>query len=54
MEGQAATQPATSRVPLDERVRTCRAATVRQTRTDESAGEEGSADPDWNIIRGED
>ncbi|MFD5769064.1 hypothetical protein ACFWIN_25020 [Streptomyces sp. NPDC127049] len=54
MEGQAATQPTIIRVPLDERVRTCRPATVRQTRPDEAACENKSADPDWNIIRGED
>ncbi|WP_329286260.1 hypothetical protein [Streptomyces sp. NBC_00691] len=51
MEGQAAAQPAGSRVPLDERVRTCRPAIVRQPQTDEATGERK---PDWNIIRGED
>ncbi|WP_329274193.1 hypothetical protein [Streptomyces sp. NBC_00691] len=53
MEGQAVTQPATSRVSLDGRVRTCRPAVVRQTRTDR-ADEENPASQDWNIIRGED
>ncbi|MEU7696717.1 hypothetical protein [Streptomyces sp. NPDC039028] len=53
MEGQATTQPATRRVPLDGRVRTCRPAIARQTRT-ERADEEKQAGQDWNIIRGED
>ncbi|MFC9343669.1 hypothetical protein ACFT0G_32435 [Streptomyces sp. NPDC057020] len=53
MEGQAVTQPATSRLPLFGRVRTCRPAIVRQTRT-ERADEEKPASQDWNIIRGED
>ncbi|MFF9147464.1 hypothetical protein ACF1BN_21665 [Streptomyces sp. NPDC014861] len=53
MEGQAPSQPATRRVSLNGRVRTCRPAIVRQTRT-EPANEEKSAGQDWNIIRGED
>ncbi|MGW6414821.1 hypothetical protein [Streptomyces sp. NPDC055055] len=53
MEGQAVTQAATSRVPLDGRVRTCRPAVVRQART-ERADEEKPTGQDWNIIRGED
>ncbi|MFF7296156.1 hypothetical protein [Streptomyces sp. NPDC008265] len=53
MEGQAVTQSATSRVPPDERVRTCRPAIVRQTRTGDATGEK-PAGADWNIIRGED
>ncbi|MFI9115360.1 hypothetical protein [Streptomyces venezuelae] len=54
MEGQAVTQPATSHVPLDERVRTCRPAIVRQTRIEGARGEKKMDGPDWNIIRGED
>ncbi|MGW6540117.1 hypothetical protein ACWGBV_12925 [Streptomyces sp. NPDC055051] len=53
MEGQAPAQSATSRVSLEGRVRTCRPAIVRRTRT-ERADEEKSAGQDWNIIRGED
>ncbi|MEE1813790.1 hypothetical protein PUR59_01910 [Streptomyces sp. SP18ES09] len=53
MEGQVLTQPGTRRVPLDEKVRTCRPAILSQARI-ARADEEKSADPDWNIIRGED
>ncbi|MER7539735.1 hypothetical protein ABTX77_33920 [Streptomyces sp. NPDC097704] len=54
MEARAALQPDTQRVTLDESVRTCRPAIVPQTRPDDADGEEGSAAPDWNIVRGED
>ncbi|GAA0300260.1 hypothetical protein GCM10010302_43550 [Streptomyces polychromogenes] len=54
MEAQAAAEPVTSRVPLDEGVRTCRPAIVRQTRTEGADSQETPAGPDWNIIRGED
>ncbi|MFF7441795.1 hypothetical protein [Streptomyces sp. NPDC008122] len=54
MEARAAVQPNTQRVTLDESVRTCRPAIVPQTRSDDADGEEASAAPDWNIVRGED
>ncbi|MER5204132.1 hypothetical protein [Streptomyces sp. NPDC002825] len=54
MEAQEATQPVTHRVVPDGSVRTCRPAVLRRTRSDDADGEETSAAPDWNIIRGED
>ncbi len=53
MERQAETQPVTSRIPLDEGVRTCRPAVVRP-RPEDADGQEAPAAPDGNIIRGED
>lgn len=54
MEDQAATQPVTSRVSLDEGVRTCRPAIIRQTLPDGVDSEGTPTPPDGNIIRGED
>ncbi|MFF2303380.1 hypothetical protein ACFVVP_12865 [Streptomyces sp. NPDC058128] len=54
MEGQARSQPAISRVPLEERIRTCRPAIVRQPRSEHESAEEKAAGQDGNIIRGED
>ncbi|MFI8101110.1 hypothetical protein [Streptomyces sp. NPDC086023] len=62
METQADTQPISSHIPAEERVRTCRPAVVRRAgppggavRPRPGIRSEAPADgPEWNIVRGED
>ncbi|MFJ7157320.1 hypothetical protein ACIQUQ_20520 [Streptomyces sp. NPDC101118] len=63
METQADTQPISSHIPADERVRTCRPAVVRRagapgggavTARPGNRSEALPDGPEWNIVRGED
>ncbi|MGI5401242.1 hypothetical protein ACQEVG_17640 [Streptomyces sp. CA-135486] len=45
-------EPSSQEIPIEQGIRTCRAA-VEGGRSTEDMGP-GRSDPDWNIVRGED